>query len=309
MGPGRHPRLPPAKEAPMLPYATPAIRAQLDPYEDTERDTLRAAARRRLDSPAPAGARIALALCEIEAGMRSPLQLERLCHLTIWPKLAERLRRSGGPAVTGRSLVRVIAQEHTPRAGRGHRAGAPRRPGGAGGDATGRRQGSLGTRRTPILTPSSAWRGTHIAPRQAQSTPAVSTALSTTSGMGGCRRGRPDYRRGHDPHPAPDRAGDHLCDRRAQRGPGGRTAGVPRQRRPRRPRRGHRGVPGPPRPQPANPLARDQLPCPRPLPRPLTGAAARRVLAAVHAVSAQASGPGRPGARAVRQGVRTVPGR
>jgi hypothetical protein len=98
----------------LLPYATPAIRATLDPYEDTERDTLRTAARRRLGSPAKAGAGIALAICEVEAGMRSPLQLERLCHLTIWPKLAERLRRSGGPAVTTGSLVRVIAQEHTP---------------------------------------------------------------------------------------------------------------------------------------------------------------------------------------------------
>jgi hypothetical protein len=96
----------------MLPHATPAIHAAIDPYEQTERDTLRAQARRRLGSPAEAGARIALALCEVEAGMRSPLQLERLCHLTIWPKLAERLRRSGGPTVTARSLVRVIAQEH-----------------------------------------------------------------------------------------------------------------------------------------------------------------------------------------------------
>jgi hypothetical protein len=87
----------------MLPYATPPIAAQVDPYKDTERDTLRAQARRRLGAPAQAGARIALALCEVEAGMRSPLQLERLCHLTLWPKLAARLRRSGGPAVTARS--------------------------------------------------------------------------------------------------------------------------------------------------------------------------------------------------------------
>ena len=98
----------------MLPYATPPIHAQVDPYEQQERDSLRATARRRLGAPAQAGARIALALCEVEAGMRSPLQLERLCHLTLWPKLAERLRRSGGPAVTARSLVRVVAQEHTP---------------------------------------------------------------------------------------------------------------------------------------------------------------------------------------------------
>jgi hypothetical protein len=41
-----------------------------------ERDILRARARRRLGPLAAAGARIALALFEVEAGMRSPLQLE-----------------------------------------------------------------------------------------------------------------------------------------------------------------------------------------------------------------------------------------
>jgi hypothetical protein len=80
----------------MLPYATPAIAAQLDPYEERERDTLRTPARRHLGSPARARARIALAICEVEAGLRSPLQLEQRCHLTLWPKLAQRLRRSGG---------------------------------------------------------------------------------------------------------------------------------------------------------------------------------------------------------------------
>ena len=98
----------------MLPYPTPAIAAQLDPYEERERDTLRSRARKRLGSPARAGARIALAICEVEAGLRSPLQLEQCCHLTVWPKLAERLRRSGGPAVPVGSLVRVVAQAHIP---------------------------------------------------------------------------------------------------------------------------------------------------------------------------------------------------
>jgi hypothetical protein len=98
----------------MLPYATPPITAQLDPYEEHERDTLRTPARRQLGSPAQAGARIALALCEVEAGLRSPLQLEQRCHLTLWPKLSQRLRRSGGPAVPVGSLVRVVAQEHIP---------------------------------------------------------------------------------------------------------------------------------------------------------------------------------------------------
>jgi hypothetical protein len=98
----------------MLPYATPAIAAQLDPYEERERDTLRTSAGHHLGSRAWAGARIALAICEVEAGLRSPLQLEQRCHLTVWSKLSARLRRSGGPAVPVGSLVRVVAQEHTP---------------------------------------------------------------------------------------------------------------------------------------------------------------------------------------------------
>jgi Family of unknown function (DUF6459) len=98
----------------MLPYATPAITAQLDPYEERERDTLCTRSRQQLGSPAQARARIALAICEVEAGLRSPLQLEQRCHLTLWPKLSARLRRSGGPAVPVGSLIRVIAQEHVP---------------------------------------------------------------------------------------------------------------------------------------------------------------------------------------------------
>jgi hypothetical protein len=96
----------------MLPYATPAIAAQLDIWE--ERDTLRTRARHQLGSPAQAGARIALAICEVEAGLRSPRQLEQRCHLTLWPKLSARLRCSGGPVVPVGSLVRVVAQEHMP---------------------------------------------------------------------------------------------------------------------------------------------------------------------------------------------------
>jgi hypothetical protein len=72
-----------------------------------------AAARRRLGSPAAAGARIALALCEVEAGMRAPRQLERLCHLSLWSK-AVGAAAALGREVTVRSLVRVVAQEHTP---------------------------------------------------------------------------------------------------------------------------------------------------------------------------------------------------
>jgi len=101
----------------MLPYASPAIAAQLGHYEERERDTLRSIARQQLGSPARAGDQIALALCEVEAGPRSPLQLEQRCHLILWPKLSRRLRRSGGPAVPIGSLVRVVAQEHVPGVG------------------------------------------------------------------------------------------------------------------------------------------------------------------------------------------------
>jgi hypothetical protein len=86
----------------MLPYATPAICAHLDPYEERERDTLRTAARQQLGSPARAGARIALAICEVEAGLRSPLQLEQRCHLTIWPKLSARAAAVGWAGGVGR---------------------------------------------------------------------------------------------------------------------------------------------------------------------------------------------------------------
>jgi hypothetical protein len=46
----------------MLPYATPPICAQLDLWEERERDTLRTHVRQQLGSPAKAGARIALAI-------------------------------------------------------------------------------------------------------------------------------------------------------------------------------------------------------------------------------------------------------
>jgi hypothetical protein len=69
----------------MLPYATPAIAAQLDPHEERERDTLRTRVRQQLGPPTKAGARIALAICEVEAGLRSPLQLEQRCHQTCGP--------------------------------------------------------------------------------------------------------------------------------------------------------------------------------------------------------------------------------
>src|SRR5919108_4762379 len=99
----------------MLPTAAPALRASFEPTELDARDQARAHAHRRLPDPTRAAARFAVALCEVEAGMRPAGQLEWTCHHTLYEKLAERVRRSGGPAVTAHSLIDVIAQEQTPR--------------------------------------------------------------------------------------------------------------------------------------------------------------------------------------------------
>jgi hypothetical protein len=98
----------------MLPTAAPALRANFEPTEFDARDQVRAhRARAGLPAPARAAARFAVALCEVEAGMRPAGQLERACHHTLYEKLAERVRRSGGPAVTAHSLVDVVTQEQT----------------------------------------------------------------------------------------------------------------------------------------------------------------------------------------------------
>jgi len=98
----------------MLPTVAPALRATLTPAEFDDRDATRARARAGLRAPAAAAARFALALCEVEAGMRPAAQLERACHHTLYDRLAARVRRDGGPAVTARSLVDVVTQEQTP---------------------------------------------------------------------------------------------------------------------------------------------------------------------------------------------------
>jgi hypothetical protein len=59
-------------------------------------------------------ARIAVAVCEVEAGMRPFGQLERACHPSLHASLAARVARGSGPMVTATSLRRVVTQEHTP---------------------------------------------------------------------------------------------------------------------------------------------------------------------------------------------------
>ncbi len=98
----------------MLPTVPPALRATFDPTELDARDATRARASAGLPAPAAAAARFALALCEVEAGMRPAAQLERACHHTLYDRLAARVRRAGGPVVTAHSLVDTVTQEQTP---------------------------------------------------------------------------------------------------------------------------------------------------------------------------------------------------
>ncbi len=89
----------------------PAIRARLKSREADQRAVRRAAVRPTLPVPIPIVAMIALALCEVEAGLRSIEQLERVCHPSLWPSLETRVRRRGGPPVSANSLLRVRVQE------------------------------------------------------------------------------------------------------------------------------------------------------------------------------------------------------
>jgi hypothetical protein len=57
---------------------------------------------------------LALAICEVEAGLRSASQLERICHPSLWEAVADRVQRTGGPPVSGSSVLRVQVQEDTP---------------------------------------------------------------------------------------------------------------------------------------------------------------------------------------------------
>jgi hypothetical protein len=88
------------------------LRAQLTDKELTLRTQARAVARRAL--PDPAATARALAICEVEAGLRSASQLERICHPSLWDAIAHRIQRAGGPPVSGSSVLRVQVQEFTP---------------------------------------------------------------------------------------------------------------------------------------------------------------------------------------------------
>jgi hypothetical protein len=81
-----------------------------------ERDLVakRRRARDALPSPVAVTRDIALALLEVEAGCRSAAQLERIFTPALWEALGHRIGRRGGPLPSGRSLISVVCQEHTP---------------------------------------------------------------------------------------------------------------------------------------------------------------------------------------------------
>jgi Family of unknown function (DUF6459) len=93
--------------------ATP-LRAQLSDQELLRRQDARPAARRTLPDPATIARALALAICEVEAGLRSVSQLERICHPSLWEAVANRIQRAGGPPVSGASVLRVQVQELQP---------------------------------------------------------------------------------------------------------------------------------------------------------------------------------------------------
>jgi hypothetical protein len=98
----------------MLPSSPPPIRAHFEHREANERDATRPLRRPAMASPILIAGRIAVALLEVEGGFRPGHQLERWCHPTLWERLAPRLCLGGGPAITCRSLRRVLVQEHIP---------------------------------------------------------------------------------------------------------------------------------------------------------------------------------------------------
>jgi Family of unknown function (DUF6459) len=93
---------------------TTALRAQLSDQDLILREQHRSQARRGLPDPGAAARAIALAICEVEAGLRSASQLERVCHHSLWQAVADRVQRAGGPPVSATSVLRVGVQELQP---------------------------------------------------------------------------------------------------------------------------------------------------------------------------------------------------
>ena len=90
------------------------LAAQFTDQELILRRQARTGARPTLPNPAATARALALAICEVEAGLRSASQLERICHPSLWDAVADRIGRAGGPPVSGASVLRIQVQELTP---------------------------------------------------------------------------------------------------------------------------------------------------------------------------------------------------
>lgn len=93
---------------------TTLLCARLSDHELLRRQHGRLAARRTLSDPAATARALGLAICEVEAGLRSASQLERICHPSLWEAVANRIGRAGGPPVSAASVLRVQVQELQP---------------------------------------------------------------------------------------------------------------------------------------------------------------------------------------------------
>jgi hypothetical protein len=91
-----------------MPAAAPLC-AQFTDQERTVRQQARPGARRTLPNRPPLPGALALATCEVEAGLRSASQLERICHPSLWVAVAHRIQRAGSPTVSGATVLRVQA--------------------------------------------------------------------------------------------------------------------------------------------------------------------------------------------------------
>ena len=96
------------------PLSAARLRAHVTDQELTLRQRARTGARRTLPYRAATARALALAICEVEAGLRSASQLERIRHPSLWAAVANRIERVGGPPVSAASDLRVQVQELTP---------------------------------------------------------------------------------------------------------------------------------------------------------------------------------------------------
>jgi hypothetical protein len=71
--------------------ATPLC-ARFTDQELALRKQARTGARPTLPNPAATARALALAICEVEAGLRSASQLEHICHPSLWDAVANRIQ-------------------------------------------------------------------------------------------------------------------------------------------------------------------------------------------------------------------------